>query len=729
MRFIEFKLTETVEAMQFINRMSQQVVDYFNANPGLVKDGTLVDLDKIITDKFTDPSLEAMRRLVQISIEPMSSFKMNQHGRWELRLPGGSMSSIFVDPNDINPKTNKPSVVGAGDPAWNWARGDRYWDKRGLPQDYIASQIGQGSKLTMHLPAEVLTRSMEGGEFQKRLGKSARNMQQWNNDYATSIKSTIAHELNHSYNSLQGMDLHKTRRAVEKNKSMQMREPEWKEMVANADDEAYLNKNLKLFNDPYAPKSVKELYTVSRELIDTRKHFRQIEYTIEINEKNRIPALERSLASATDPMNKESYAEQLKRFQDQTEQLKIQAKEQRDYIKKLAVRQAQLKTAVSKLAHDPNKPTSYEGDAYWNSPTELNSRLQQASEQMAKEIKPGMTNQAIYELIQKAFGDNQITVEFMDPDKMKSWRIPNEIPDREFKQLFQNPEAWNKLQPEFKQEAFNSALTKPEFKRFVNIAYKFIQAEQANPISLAKTTDVTLGQKLKAALIGVPQNQIPDTILPTAKDAVISGVRQAVTSGSPQKNNLVAATVEASKKLDTPAALKTLEVGGKVLIAAGIVAEVYRGLEQISALPDTLTDEQYQTEVEKIIAKLVAEFGLVYVGALAGAWLSGVALSAVLPGVGTVAGAVVGFIAGGAAGYLALEFAGDSVRSIAEKIVTVMRANKQPKISGKQGAANARNAVRNFSTAGNPSPATELTPSLYESLDRIIELSAVKKPT
>ena len=69
----------------------------------------------------------------------------------------------------------------------------------------------------------------------------------------------------------------------------------------------------------------------------------------------------------------------------------------------------------------------------------------------------------------------------------------------------------------------------------------------------------------------------------------------------------------------------------------------------------------------------------------------------------------------------------------------------QSRLTKAQGAANARNALRNYSTAGNPSPALnpELYPQpnanqakgtvgkpapAYESLARIIELSAVKNP-
>jgi hypothetical protein len=703
--------------MQEINRMSQEIVNYFNQNPQLVKDGARVNLDAIITDKFADRTLELVRRTVQISIEPMSSFHQNQNGRWELRLPGGSMSSHLVDP--VNGPVNAP--------VWDYTRSDRYWDKKGPPQDFIPYQVEQGSKVKLALPAEILTRSLEGGDIGKRIGQAPYSMQHRTNQYARGLKSTIAHEINHSYNSFQGMDLAKTRRQVEKNKIQQQQQPTWQTFAANADDEAFLSKNLRLYNDPNSPKVVKNLYVVSRELIDSRKHFQQLEYTIQLNEKTKIPELEQKIATAATPAEAQSLTKYLEMMRSSTENMKQQAIQERAEIKKLSARQQQLKKAVAKIQLDPNKPTSYHGDAYWSSPTEVNSRLQQASMDMAAEIKPGMTNQAITELIQKTFGDHHITQEFVDPDRMhKHFKPGSTLADREFKDFMKD--TWSKAHPEFKQEAFNSAMGKPEFKRYVTIAYKFIQAEQANPISTSKASQVTLGQRLKAALIGIPQAEIPNTILPSAKDAVISGARQSWTAGSPVNDNLLAATVEASKKLDTPGAIKTLQVGGKVLIPVGIVTELYRGFDQIKALPQDLPDEQYQLEVEKIIAKLVAEFGLVYVGALTGAWLSGLALSAVLPGLGTVAGAVVGFIAGGAAGFLALEFAGDSVRAIAEKIVTVMRTNKQPKLTGAQGAANARNAVRNFSTAGNPSPALNPEPA-YESLDRIVELAVVKKPT
>jgi hypothetical protein len=89
------------------------------------------------------------------------------------------------------------------------------------------------------------------------------------------------------------------------------------------------------------------------------------------------------------------------------------------------------------------------------------------------------------------------------------------------------------------------------------------------------------------------------------------------------------------------------------------------------------------------------------------------------------------------------------VADLAEKIERDLKeglTQNQSRLTKAQGAANARNALRNYSTAGNPSPALnpELYPQpnanqatgkvgkpapAYESLDRIVELAVVKKPT
>ena len=715
MRFTEFKLiTEDVTAMQEINRMSQTIVNYFNQRPELVTYGSKVPLEDIITDRFSDPKLELMRRTVIIELDTMRKF-VQVGDRYELRSPKGGMSADFVDPYSFDPKTGNPMSTGAGKLAWDHARAGT-----------VPYQVGMGSKLTLKLPADALNRDFDTMNRKSRFfhsDQSSAELQRMATEYARGIRSTIVHELNHNYNTLQGMDLSKARSDADTNKFRAANYAKWKTFIANADNEAFLNKNLNLFTDKDSPDQVKDLFKNSHELVAARKHFQQLERMIATRTEY-IQTLEDYIK---DYGTNDELKEKLTTAREQLANLNVQAQEERANIKTLSDKQKLLKKDLAKLKPDLTKPTEYHDDAYWSSNTEVNSRLQQVSLDIARELKntPNMSNQAINDLIMKTFGNHQITVEFMNVDDMRTkWKLESyKTTDRNFKDRVQGWIQNGDLDEKYQRQAFASAMEKPEFKRYVNIAYKFVQAEQANPISMGKASEITLGQKLKAALTGIPQAEIPDAILPSAKDAAISGIRQAVTPGSPLRQNMVAATVEASKKLDTPGALKALEVGGKVLVSAGIVVEMYRGFDQIKALPADMPDDKYKEAVQLIIAKLVAEFGLVYVAALSGAWASGVALSAMLPGLGTVAGAVVGFIAGGAAGYLALEFAGDSVASITEFIVKELRSNRQPKLTGAQGAANARSAVSNFNTAGNPKPVQN------ESLARIVELSAVKKPT
>jgi len=726
MRFTEFKLLkETAESMQVINRWSQEIVNYFNQHPELIKSGTRVPLDQIINTGSRDPALDITRQAVEIVIKPMKEFELDRHGRWISKMAAGSYNRIFSDPKQINPLTGEPtSQTSLG--ADSWARTDRHWSKTATPQDTIPYHISQGNKTTVNLPAEILTRSFETIRFPNNAQVNPLAGQQATLSYARGILSTIAHELNHAYNSFQGMDMESYRSNVAKNKTIADKQTDIRNLLANAEDEAFLNKNIGIIKD--APQELKDLYFNSRNLAGAKSSFQSTEKMIHEWETVKIPRLEQMVAEFTaSPAD----IQQLAKYKKNLPALKTLLAQESADIKQYSSKQKQLKQRLANVKPNPNLPTEYDYDAYYTNPAEINSRLQQASLDMAKEIKPGMSNQAILELIQKAFGDHQITVEFVDPDLMKTFFRPGTtVADREFKELVQGAQAWQKTSPKWKQEAWASALSKPEFKRYVSIAYKFTQAEIANPASLVKTSEATLGQKLKAALTGIPQSEINNTILPSAKYAVASAVRQAVTPGSPLRQSLVAATVEASKKLDTPGALKALSVGGKVLIAAGIAAEIYKGLDQIKALPENMPDEEYTQSVQVIIAKLISEFGLVFVAALTGAWASGVALTALLPGLGTVAGAVVGFIAGGAYGYFALEIAGDSVASLTEFIVKELRPIKQPKLTGKQGAANARSALRNMDTPGNPSP--YLHPELYpqnESLARIIELAVVKKPT
>jgi hypothetical protein len=150
MRFTEFKLiTEDVTAMQEINRMSQTIVNYFNQRPKLVTYGTKVPLEDIITDRFSDPKLELMRRTVIIELDTMRQF-IQVGDRYELRSPKGGMSADFVDPYSFDPKTGKPMSTGANKLAWDHARAGT-----------VPYQVGMGSKLTLKLPADALNRDFD----------------------------------------------------------------------------------------------------------------------------------------------------------------------------------------------------------------------------------------------------------------------------------------------------------------------------------------------------------------------------------------------------------------------------------------------------------------------------------------------------------------------------------------------------------------------------------------
>ena len=642
MRFKEI-LTDDIQAMQEINRISQHIVNYFNQHPELVKSGVRVPLDKIIPNVLADKTLNTMRLAVEITIQPMADFKVVD-GRWELRMAGGAFTPWWHDP--VEPAGSKYSVVSP-DSVEKHVRSDRYWEKQGTPQGKVGYEVGMGRKLPISLPAEVLTRSL----VHKMPGDidSTSKLQQIVQNHAKGILSTLSHEINHAYNALQGMDLDKTRKNVEKNVVISKKAGDWKMLLNNADDEAFLHKFQRMLTIPNTPTQVKEFWNISIEITNTRKNFRE---------------LERGQADWTEKVNNSTGEEAVKNkkiLDDITRRLEGERLE----LQRLQTERKKLGATIKKFKVDPNLGTQYDGDVYFQAPAEINSRLQQASLDITHEIKPGMTHQAITDLIMKVFAENQITIEYIDPKRIKSMKAPPSVTDRTFKTWIQGSYLLSNdpANLSLKQEIFNSALNNPEFKRLVSIAYKYVQAEQANP-SLLQTPPATRSQKLKAALLGIPQSDIGKTILPGAKDTATSAARR-----------LQVATVQASKSLDTPAAIKAVGVAGKVLIPVGVVTEIYRGLDQISALPDNLPDAQRQQEIEKIIAKLVAEFGLVWVAAIVGAWMAGLALSAILPGLGTVAGAVVGFIAGGATGYFALNFAGDSVRSIAEKIVA-SRKNK-----------------------------------------------------
>ena len=98
-----------------------------------------------------------------------------------------------------------------------------------------------------------------------------------------------------------------------------------------------------------------------------------------------------------------------------------------------------------------------------------------------------------------------------------------------------------------------------------------------------------------------------------------------------------------------------------------IITQIYSAYEQITKIPKETTHDQYVSQVTKIISKLVAEYGLFWVGTIIGGAIAGIFTG----GVGTIAGAV----AGGLGGLAAYALGADTVDELVEQIVDKLYTN------------------------------------------------------
>lgn len=99
----------------------------------------------------------------------------------------------------------------------------------------------------------------------------------------------------------------------------------------------------------------------------------------------------------------------------------------------------------------------------------------------------------------------------------------------------------------------------------------------------------------------------------------------------------------------------------KATLPLAAIPAIYDGYKQISALPTDMPRDQYRASVTKIVARLVEEFGLFWVGAILGGALAGLFSGGL--------GSVAGFVAGGVGGIAASYLLGDSVGEISDQIV------------------------------------------------------------
>jgi len=149
-------------------------------------------------------------------------------------------------------------------------------------------------------------------------------------------------------------------------------------------------------------------------------------------------------------------------------------------------------------------------------------------------------------------------------------------------------------------------------------------------------------------------------------------------------------------------------LAAKAALPLTAIYSIWEGYKQISALDTSMPQDQYRAAVAKIVARLVNEFGLFWVGAILGAAIAGAV---------TGPGALIGFVAGGAGGIAANYFLGDSVNAITDQIVDALYGTGGPSMSAEDRAAITQNlAIIEDFVKNNPS---EITPELRARIDTV----------
>ena len=157
-------------------------------------------------------------------------------------------------------------------------------------------------------------------------------------------------------------------------------------------------------------------------------------------------------------------------------------------------------------------------------------------------------------------------------------------------------------------------------------------------------------------------------------------------------------------------------IASKAALPITALYSIWDGYEQISALPADMPKDQYRAAVTKIVARLVNEFGLFWVGAILGAAAAG-AISG--------PGALVGFVAGGAGGIAASYLLGDSVGAITDAIVDQMYGlSPKINISSEDAAVLDQNLKDIQSMSKDPTIAAAITPDLRSRIERVVKSAA-----
>ena len=589
-------LNEDTLAQQEINALSQAILNYINSNPQVIKPNGHFELKDIPgLPKFNNPDVARMAE--------GSVIKFSQLGD----DVAGAADSEWLKKDPVTGK-----LTGTDTPIYKAGRANAKAIKTGnTPLDFIRSWIKNGGRLTVYLPYDVITRKAG---------------QPLNNFYNNTL-STISHELNHIYTNVRGRFNGAERRAVDANKAAAPAAPIVKDILKNASNPNYdpYTSNYDAFQKYWIKNHGPGATAVGEWVYARETEVRLSKYITQL----------------------EGWIETAKGFTtiDETDQIAKYQAEIAKYKEQIKASQATQKTAMATIKTikpvNPKIPTEWTHNVYQATETELSSRFQQVTNDLAEKIKPGMSSEQINAAVSKSFADHNIASVMVGDDTLS--KIPTDV-----KTKWQNSSA-NMASPDM---TWKMAMYNPRFRDYYNKAIKFWQAESANPISKSVEARKTLGDRFKAYMLDIPQEYVGKAALPSANDVAKYQGQKIVNS------------IEASRGI-SGAALWGVQ---KVLVPAATAYQIGEAIKQIMDLPDDLPQQEFERESTKIVGRLVAEFGLGYVAAVAGAILASMA-GATAAGIGAVPAALVGFVVGGIAGITANYFVGDDVKKIVDAIV------------------------------------------------------------
>ena len=662
-------VTEDALGQQEINLISQKIIDYLNANSRLVKDGSRVNLTDMGLDpkQFKSPQIQQLVQAGQVNFRPHGEFTQLPNGRFSYDLPNASASTWFADPKsnyNYDPSIAKP---------YDMARSDRFnANPKTAPFGPMDPRLPgwiekTGNRLQINIPTEIITGNLNINAPKDGTRMSTSYAAKRSPESLANMRSTIAHELNHQYNVLQGMDTGKIRRQVDANIDAAATKAKVDAIPPGTD--------LNSIPDQMVRKSV--------EIRDDLARLRQQE-----------PALQKALTAATrtgDPVA-------TKLAQGQLDNLRSR------------IADMQIKNSVWNPKVDAKMGTDWD-HTYWGTKTELNSRLQQAVEQMARQVKPGLTNEQIVAMIEKSFLDQNITQEYVDPAKMPKSLPGGEVADKEFRQFIR--QGLKTAHPEFQREAFNSALKNPEYRKLFNNAVKFISQQQTSPVDLASAAGkASWSAKFRALLTGIPQAKIQQSLLPSTWNSVLIGTTRLDAAAEDFAKQIAAAPKTAINTVKATA-VPAFKAGGWLVMGYVIYQEISTAVARYKALdPKTMTRMQYQGEVTKIVTQPISRFGLGMVAGVFGAALAGTVASPTV--VGVIPAAILGFASGFAVSVAADMTYGNSVEAFVAMLVD--RA---------YGTVDQVQQSLNPATRRNPQPQYQQTGPVKEELERIRKLSGV----